>query len=455
MYKRYRIIKKRARNVVRHPSPFLVKIKKLELLKLILKELFHYRGKKKVIMSNPCAYGVFSGPVGGFMPREHRCVGCLRCTIEYPHISTILPNPKWNQLGDSYVTPTQVDTIIYEAERGSLSVKGAGFRGKFGGKGWDSIWTDMSEIVRPTRDGIYGREYISTEITLGERPPFLAFNAHKQPIGALPRTQSIPFPMLFDTLPNATLAHPKIAPILSEAASQLQTYAILPFELIEKFSLKGSHIIPVLTPSQWSSFKKWGVSPRFLELTEWNLTIFREMQTHFPETFIILRTDFEDDLHSYYQAGLRHFHLIADEQGRSKKGKFVLDLIRETHLAFVKEKCRDHVTLIGSGGIVAAEHIPKAILLGLDAVALNTPLLVALQGKLEGKNAFYLPRNIKLKWGVQRLKNLMGAWQDQLFEFAGAMGLREIRRMRGEIGRVLFQKELEKEAFTGIRGYDK
>lgn len=130
-------------------------------------------------------------------------------------------------------------------------------------------------------------------------------------------------------------------------------------------------------------------------------------------------------------------------------------MIRETHLAFVKEKCRDHVTLIGSGGIVAAEHIPKAILLGLDAVALNTPLLVALQGKLEGKNAFYLPRNIKLKWGVQRLKNLMGAWQDQLFEFAGAMGLREIRRMRGEIGRVLFQKELEKEAFTGIRGYDK
>ena len=26
------------------------------------------------------------------------------------------------------------------------------------------MWTDMSEIVRPTRDGIHGREYISTSV---------------------------------------------------------------------------------------------------------------------------------------------------------------------------------------------------------------------------------------------------------------------------------------------------
>jgi len=38
----------------------------------------------------------------------------------------------------------------------------------FVGPGFDSMWTDMSEIVRPTRDGIHGREYINTCIELSD-----------------------------------------------------------------------------------------------------------------------------------------------------------------------------------------------------------------------------------------------------------------------------------------------
>ena len=37
------------------------------------------------------------------------------------------------------------------------------------GAGFDSMWTDMSEIVRPTRDGIHGREYINTSVDLGRK----------------------------------------------------------------------------------------------------------------------------------------------------------------------------------------------------------------------------------------------------------------------------------------------
>jgi hypothetical protein len=48
---------------------------------------------------------------------------------------------------------------------------------------------------------------------------------------------------------------------------------------------------------------------------------------------------------------------------------------------------------------------------------------------------------------VQRLKNLAASWRDQLLEVLGAMGLREVRRLRGEIGRCIFQKDLEQEVF--------
>ena len=47
----------------------------------------------------------------------------------------------------------------------------------------------------------------------------------------------------------------------------------------------------------------------------------------------------------------------------------------------------------------------------------------------------------------------MASWRDQLLEILGAMGLREVRRLRGEIGRAMFQADLEREAFGDIEGY--
>ena len=64
-------------------------------------------------------------------------------------------------MGDEYWKPDILLTTWNQADAGKIPVSGAGYRGRFHGPGFDSIWTDMSEIVRPTRDGIHGREYIS------------------------------------------------------------------------------------------------------------------------------------------------------------------------------------------------------------------------------------------------------------------------------------------------------
>jgi len=45
----------------------------------------------------------------------------------------------------------------------------------------------------------------------------------------------------------------------------------------------------------------------------------------------------------------------------------------------------------------------------------------------------------------------MAAWRDQLLEVLGAMGLREVRRLRGELGRVIFQPK-EEVAFRSLFG---
>lgn len=460
-YHQYHIETKKTPNIVSHPHRFRVKVHKLGLAKLLLKELIHYRGHLNVVKSRPCVYGVFSGPVGGFSPREELCVGCLRCTTQYPDLVAIRHNPEREKLGDAYFHPLCIDTIVQEAETGRVPVRGQGYRGPFGGSGWDGMWTDMSEIVRPTRDGIHGREHISTEVNIGHRLPFLNFDTNGQPLDEPPQMLTLPLPLLLDTPPVSNRSDPLLCKILVESARQLQTYVVLPLSVIQQFTLHSEHTIPLVDPDAYDPAMNLGFAPRMVELSAWNEGVFRDLRTRFPHTLVALRCAFESfDPSACYHAGVRIFHLTANYHGRGRSNRFVLELIREAHLAFVQMGVRNEVTLLGSGGIASAEHIPKGIICGLDAVTLDIPVLVALQATFtgdcsqSGTSRFTLPSQLSMEWGVSRLKNLVGAWRDQLIEVLGAMGLREVRRLRGEIGRAMFQKDLEVEAFKGINGYE-
>src|SRR5437660_10751109 len=205
-FHRYHIETQTTSDIVPYPSRFRVKVKKHGLIGLLLKELFEYRRNFQVALSRPCVYGVFSSPVGGLAPREELCVGCLRCTVQYPNIVQIHPNPERQRLGDTFVKPEYVDTIMYEARDGRVPVRGAGYRGLFGGEGWDGLWTDMSEIVRPTRDGIHGREFISTAIDIGEKPAYLHFDEQGESVGSVPAVIATQVPFLFDVPANSEQA---------------------------------------------------------------------------------------------------------------------------------------------------------------------------------------------------------------------------------------------------------
>src|SRR5207247_2380679 len=182
------------------PNRFNVRARKIRLAAMLVHEAFEYRFEKEVVLSRPCIYGVFSGHFGGFKPLKHKCVGCMRCVQEYPHIMTVKPSEAYKKLGDSFWTPEMVYTVWNEASTGKIPVKGMGYKGAFGGEGFDGIWTDMSEIVRPTRDGVYGREYISTSVDVGRKPTSIDLDN----VIETPRTMEIPLPIIFDELPNGT-----------------------------------------------------------------------------------------------------------------------------------------------------------------------------------------------------------------------------------------------------------
>src|SRR5215831_7179914 len=196
-YARFKIDSKPSPNTYPIPNKFDVSAKKVRLAAMLVHEAFEYRFNKEVVLSRPCIYGVFGGRFGGFKPLKHKCVGCMRCVQEYPHIMTVKPSDDYMRLGDSFWTPEAVFTVWNEASTGKIPVKGMGYKGGFGGEGFDGIWTDMSEIVRPTRDGVNGREYIATSVDVGRKPVSLDFRK----IDRSPATVEIPIPILVDELP--------------------------------------------------------------------------------------------------------------------------------------------------------------------------------------------------------------------------------------------------------------
>ena len=148
------------------------------------------------------------------------------------------------------------------------------------------------------------------------------------------------------------------------------------------------------------------------------------------------------------------FNSSSDRSGWEKPSpspRHARDVLREIHGALVEDGTRDQMTLVASGGIAMAEHVAKAVICGADLVAIDLPLLLAMECRLCGECERGEACPISLSemdqsYAERRILNLMGAWHQQLIEMLGAMGIREMRRLRGETGRAMFFEDLEPRA---------
>ncbi|HYY91507.1 MAG TPA: glutamate synthase-related protein [Candidatus Dormibacteraeota bacterium] len=450
-YRRFKIETDPAPHAYPIPNKFDVSARKIRLASMLVQEAFEYRFKKEVVLDRPCIYGVFGGRFGGFKPLKQKCVGCMRCVQEYPHIMTVKPSDAYKKLGDSFWTPEMVYTIWNEAATGKIPVKGMGYKGAFGGEGFDGIWTDMSEIVRPTRDGVYGREYISTSVDVGRKPTSVDFTKLENQ----PHTLEIPVPIIFDELPAGT-ASEDLSESVARAADKIATMRVSRKSTDKN---ENARVLRIIEESEIRDYEDG--KPRILEFDGEELGLFEKLRNSFESSILIARLPLGEDTAKLScelaRQGVHGLHLCADYHGwdYSPEAKHISAALKNVHQHLVREGVRDQITIIASGGVTLAEHVPKAIICGADLVALDTTVLVALQAEFRGEtkdrtNCGLKPRTIDPKWGAQRLVNLMSAWHDQLIEILSAMGMRDVRRLRGDIGRSMMDTELREQSFKGI-----
>lgn len=387
-------------------------------------------------------------------PDMEKCKFCFTCVQSCPKEAlSIFPNPEYQKLGDQLFTPEIITTLIKEGQTGETPISGGGYGGKFTGEGFDGFWTDMSEIVRPTRDGIHAREYISTLVELGRKPADLTgwqVDTKGNPLSHIAPSREINLPMVFD-LTRMPLKSESIIKAVVNCASQLNTLVLIELkDLKPELEIFSPYMVISLDPRKlsWGELvdiaKNQGIlellySPELAKLGE-------SLKNINPELIVMVRAENPENPQQLaveiYTGGADVIHFRFDHELPEK--------IRAAHLGLVEAKIRDRASLLISGNLAEAAHIPKSIILGADALALDWPLLVAMECLvckkcLSGEPCPRQLESINPEWGAARIKNLMASWHNQMLEILGAMGIREVSRLRGEVGRAIFYSDLERE----------
>jgi Pyruvate/2-oxoacid:ferredoxin oxidoreductase delta subunit len=412
-----------------------------------------------------CIYDVHKRKDDGQVnePNSDFCRGCHLCTLVCPKNGLVLQiNPDFETVGDSYFTPDRMKTISFEAETGRVPVSGTGYKGLFAGKGFDGMWFDFSEIVRPTRDGIHGREYISTSVDLGRKLPYLRFNASGILHSQIPQSIEIPLPMILDTpCPLANVDSLRLAVV--KAALKLKTFAIVKADEYSTGLIPyASNIIPRLPGKYVETFQHLiRISP-IIEIEIQNkdkiVDLLEQIKIYNQNVLVSVHLPYDEKSAEQAliltESGVDILHFFLPDDICIQDPERIVTSIRLVHTALVDAGVRDEITFISGGGIAEAAHVPKSIILGADAVSIGRAYHIALGCKTcyGGNHPFDCPLPTEAeesKIVSQRIINLIGAWRDQLLEVLGGMGLREVRRQRGEQGRTLFYKELEEKIFGG------
>ena len=211
----------------------------------------------------------------------------------------------------------------------------------------------MSEIVRPTRDGIHGREYISTAIELGKRPGSLQFDEQDDLVTEIPSFAEIHIPIVLD-LPDNKFVTNSIKKAIATAAVSINTFAVASLEdangVLEKHK---EHLIVRFDPARDDVNELYGTAIVELAFSENIPAVIEKITEIHPGIIVSVRLPLDEN--SVEQAtalaaggaGVIHLQATYNGKGFGKRSEdFIIKLVKEVHDALLEKALRDQVTIL-------------------------------------------------------------------------------------------------------------
>ncbi|MCK4851297.1 MAG: hypothetical protein KAT11_08100, partial [Phycisphaerae bacterium] len=318
------------------------------------------------------------------------------------------------------------------------------------------------------------REYINASVDIGRRPSRLTFDRAGNLTSPDYPLVDMSLPIVINLLPFGAVGE-SLSDAIALAAKQLDILAVRSAsQLIEHGwpTDTAAHMVPYIPAGEsLEPYAELLSQVRAVEiddapgLSERIARIKKISARSNGQPVVIVRLGLSGGIAGRVvelaQEQVEALHLYADYQGRElqtpAEPRFVTDAVAEVHEALIRAGLRDTLSLIVSGGIALAEHVAKIMICGADIAGVDIPILLANQCRVclncrRGQPCPVRIDTVELDWSRQRIINLFGSWHAQIIEVLGAMGLREVRRLRGESGRAMFFRDLERENFAPIFG---
>jgi ferredoxin len=295
-------------------------------------------------------------------------------------------------------------------------------------------------------------------VDLGRKPSHLVFDGHAGLASALGTIIEIPIPFLLD-VSRLEVTQAQLEGIAG-AAAELRTLLVLPKDAVLRLKdgTASSMIVPVIGNADELDVLAPQVRMVEMDMSSGWRSMLEAVRRRRPEMLVSVRMRPSSELLPLAEEVAKAadvIHILFEEDGMDASGEYARDVLRRLHRHLVKAGSRDSMTIISSGGLAAAEMVPKSIICGADAVTLETAMLVALGCHACQECKGECPSDIieaPSDFARQRIVNMGSAWRDQMLEMLGAMGIKEVRRLRGETGRAIFEEDAHRDAFAGIQG---
>ena len=464
-----------------------------------------------------CSFGAIeAGEDRTLIFHHEKCTDCQRCVSCCPAGAIFITEDGNRFRHGSVFTDDDIREILLQAETGGVLLSSMGASGKDIPIYFDRLLLNASQVTNPSIDPL--REPMETAVFLGRRPEGIQRDSEGRIVDNLPPHLELRTPIMFSAMSYGAISL-NVHKALAAAAEELGTYwntgegglheSLYPFKgstIVQVASgrfgvhetylntaaaieikigqgakpgigghLTGKKIIGDVSKTRMVPEGLDAISPAphhdiysIEDLAQLVMSI--KEATHHEKPVIVKVAavhNIAPIASGIARSGADIISIDGYRGGTGAAPKRIRDNVGipiELAIASVdqrlrKERIRDRVSVIASGGIRNSADAVKAIALGADAVSIGTAALCALGCHVcaschTGRCAWglatqdpQLTGRLDPEKGAARLINLVNAWTREIKEIMGGMGINSIEALRGNRmalrGAGLNEKELE------------